>query len=429
MTIHEAMNTPARQWLLSVCFLLLSMQMVLLFASARDGRSRAVQAGYLLWLLAGAAVFYLPMYDISRENYNPGMTGPYPPAAGLILSLPVTVLVLYEAVNAAAVFAAWRNLIKYRGQHPTNESIKETMDLLPAGIAFGKPDGAAVFANLTMNVLAKRLTGRRFLHMTDLKEAAAGKQERDAAVLSDGTGVWQLSGEELELDGERYYQLTATDITEQAAIAEELREKNKKLRELQRRLDLYSRQADRIIIAQELLAARMTVHSEVGNVLLECRHYLTAPSAIDEELLLQALKNTNTYLLKEYEEDDTGGDPLPHALAMAEAIGVEVTITGGIPSKDPCRSILAAAITECASNTVKHAGGDRLCADVRESGGSVTFVLQNNGEQPLEIRETGGLLSLRSLTEREHGTMRIECSPAFRLIITLPKGRPGGSAR
>ena len=294
----------------------------------------------------------------------------------------------------------------------------------------------------------------------------------------------------MAVEGEPFVEIVATDITEQAAFARELEEKNERLRDMHRRLDLYNRQADRIIIAQELLTARMAVHNEVGNVLLESRHYLKEPASFDEEKLLQALKNTNTYLLREYEEDDTARDALADALEMAEAIGVDVDITGVIPEGDPARKILAAAIGECASNTVKHAGGDSLrveiysmeevpdhiqdakreftpaqdarvdsvhvqdagvdsfhaqdargdaahvrdareetlygegvrsCENTRQAGDGFVYILSSNGKQPEgEIRETGGLLSLRLLVENEGGWMQEAIFPEFTLRISLP---------
>ena len=181
------------------------------------------------------------------------------------------------------------------------------------------------------------------------------------------------------------------------------------------------KQADRIVIAQELLSARMAVHNEVGNVLLESRHYLQDPASFDEEKLLQALKNTNTYLLREYEEDDTARDLLADALETAEAIGVDVAITGIIPAGDPFRGILAAAVSECASNAVKHADGDALSVLIQSTDAEISYVLRSNGAAPaLPIRETGGLKSLRTLVEKEKGTMQTSASPAVTVTICLP---------
>lgn len=424
MTIHEALFSPARELLMPAVLLLLCLQMILYFASYRDGRSHDLRSLYFLHFLVGFLFLYFPLFDLSRERTILATgTGTLPAPLAVFRGWPVSVMVLYEILTAGILAAAFRDLFRYRRNHPTFDSIKETMDLPPAGIAFGKPDGTVVFSNLAMNRLFRGLTGKRLTDLTAFRDpgAAAPESVRQAA-LPDGSAIWQITEDPLDVEGEPYVRLTATDITAQAAITAELEKKNKTLRDIHMRLDIYNKQADRIVIAQELLTARMTVHNEVGNVLLESRHYLKDPASFDEETLLQALKNTNTYLLREYEADDSAGDSLAEALETAEAIGVDVSITGVIPQEEPFRPVLAAAVSECATNTVKHADGDRLSVDIRATEAAFTFTLRNNGEQPAEaVRESGGLLSLRSLAEKEGGTMQISVSPAFELTIRLPK--------
>ena len=424
MTIHEALFSPARELLMPAVLLLLCLQMILIFASVRDGRSRALRGLYFLHFLVSFLFLYFPLFDLSRERTILATgSGTLPAPLAVFRGWPVTVMILYGILTAGILAAAFGDLFRYRRNHPTFDSIKETMDLLPAGIAFGKPDGTVVFSNLAMNRLFRGLTGKRLTDLNAFRDPGGAAPESVRQVtLPDGSAVWQVAAEPLDVDGEKYLQLTATDITAQAAVTAELQEKNKTLRDIHMRLDLYNKQADRIVIAQELLTARMAVHNEVGNVLLESRHYLKDPSSFDEGTLLQALKNTNTYLLREYEADDSAGDPLAEALETAEAIGVDVSITGVIPPEGPARTVLAAAVGECATNTVKHADGDRLSVEIRKTGTETVFTLRNNGEQPGKaVRESGGLLSLRSLAEKEGGTMRISASPDFELTIRLPE--------
>ena len=420
MTIHEAIFSTVRQPLLGVLYLLLTMQMALLFAAFRDGRSFRFRFACLLHLLLSFLFLWFPFMDIDSNIFRTDTPIPLPAARSAFTALPVWTLFLYEALTALILLAVLRNVFRWRKDHPTSYSIKETMDLLPAGIAFARPEGTVVFSNLAANAISRALTGRA---MTDLLtfEKAAGTETQ--VELPDGSAVWQLKRSELDADGTPYIQLTATDITEQAGITRELEEKNRKLRDIHLRLDIYNKQADRIIIAQELLTARMAVHNELGNILLESRHYLTNPSSFDEKKLLQALKNTNTYLLREYEEDDTERDPLTDAVEMAEAIGVDVLISGQAPANDPYRSVLAAAINESASNAVKHANGDRLFATIRNSDTEITYILESKGVPPREaIRESGGLLSLRTLAEKYGGAMETTTSPAFTLTVRLPRG-------
>ena len=408
---------------MTLCLLLLTMQLALLFAVFRIRTDRRLRVPACLFALLGVLVFYLSLLVICWDINYPDGSRALPPLPAAFCSLPVSVMLLYELLTAAGLLFAFRALRRRRKDHPTFESVKETMDLLPAGIAFGRADGTVVFSNLTMNALTRALTGRSLSDTSVLRDAAGlGPESTAAAALPDGSAVWQLSEETLDMDGAAYTQLTAEDITAEAAITRELAEKNEKLRELHRRLDIYNRQADRIIIAQELLSARIAVHSEVGNVLLESRHYLNDPASFDEERLLTALKNTNTYLLREYEEDDTAKDPLRDALELAEAIGVDVELLGPIPSEEPYRAVLAAAVGECASNAVKHADGGRLDVDIRVGEEEITYVLLSAGKpQETGLRETGGLRTLRSLVENEGGEMRVELSELFRLTIRLPR--------
>ena len=444
MTIHEAIFSPLRQPLLSILYLLLTLQMTLFFSAFRDVRSRRYKLFLLLHMLLSFVCLWLPLWDLDSNPYRTDRPIPLPAARTPFTLLPVSTLFLYEILTAVVLVCVFRYSLRYRKEHPTSDSVKEAIDLLPAGIAFGKEDGTAVFGNLVMNDLARKLTGKGLTDLSAFRDGKLGKAMTDIGgpmqvALPDTEQVWQLSSDKTEADRERFIRLTATDITEQASITRELEEKNKKLKDIHMRLDIYNKQADRIIIAQELLTARMAVHNEVGNILLESRHYLKDPSSIDEEMLLQALKDTNTYLLREYEEDDTARDPLADALEMAGAIGVKVKITGSVPEAGTAREILAAAINECATNTVKHADSDWLSVEVRQEGsgqegtgksaadfcfilqssGSADAQMSSDGSVPAEIHESGGLLSLRTLVERQNGTMQVESAPEFRLTIML----------
>ena len=63
--------------------------------------------------------------------------------------------------------------------------------------------------------------------------------------------------------------------------------------------------------------------------------------------------------------------------------------------------------------------------DIRHEDGHVTAVITNNGTPPAgEIKEGGGLSSLRRRIRSAGGTMAIQSLPAFALTVTLPE--PGG---
>ena len=420
MTIHQFIFTPFGQISMMVFLSLLTLQMAVVFAFYEDKR-KAWMSLNIIFLLVSFSVTYFFALDFFCTQRYPDRLDHVPAILIRFRELPVSLFIVYGVISFIILIYALYSLFSWRKRHPNSRSIKETMDNLPVGVAYGKTDGTVVFSNLMMNELSRSLTGKGITDLHTFRNTVC-KDNAMQTEMPDGSGVWQLSFQDMEVHNEQYIQLTAMDVTKQAMIVKELEEKNKKLREMHMRLDIYNKQAERIIIAQELLNTRMTVHTEVGNVLLESRHFLKDPSSIDEEKLLQALKNTNKYLLKEYEEDDTERDELIDALDMADAIGVDVEITGVIPTGEPYRMILAAAIKECSSNTVKHANGDCLYVDIHSADSEVVITIHNNGEQPTDsIKETGGLLSLRSLAEHEKGKMTIELNPEYHLSICIPK--------
>ena len=429
MTVWEAMDTPLREVLTVCAMVLILCKSSLVLALLRLRKNKKLTAAAVLSFCAAfALLFFLldGMFHLGELAYPRTWNA----VSAAFCSLPVSLPILLELLLAGDLLWQHRMLRRYQEDNPTPWSVKETVDLLPAGIAFAEENGNVVFANLAMNELSRALTGKVLTDLTPLWEKAGAAGEKEAGTLRaaypDGTRVWQLFPARVTVNGNTYIQITATDITLQAGINEELQGKNKKLREINRRLEIYNRQAEQIIISQELLNARMQVHNETGHILLASRSYMDHPDTVDEAALLRSLKLANAYLLREFEEDDTQREALTEAMEMAGAIGVAVKLRGMIPEGGTPRTILAAAIGECATNIRKHADGDMLLVETEETDGGIIFTLTGSGE-PAErpIAESGGLASLRTLAENSGGAMTVSGSPVFTLSIRLPIAENG----
>jgi signal transduction histidine kinase len=114
------------------------------------------------------------------------------------------------------------------------------------------------------------------------------------------------------------------------------------------------------------------------------------------------------------------GDALSRAVDMAGSIGVRVDMRGDPPPEGAQRSILAAAIRECAANTVKHAGGDRIFVEITKTAAGTDMTITNNGVPPKgPVAESGGLLSLRRSAEAAGGKALVQGAPAFSLTLSF----------
>ena len=112
-------------------------------------------------------------------------------------------------------------------------------------------------------------------------------------------------------------------------------------------------------------------------------------------------------------------------IGTAKRLGLTVSVTGMLPQTEPHKHILATAIHECGTNTLRHAHGDRLTIRVTEDETHIAAEFTNNGEPPTgEITERGGLLFLRALIEQANGEMTLTSLPTFTLRLKLPKEVP-----
>ena len=337
-----------------------------------------------------------------------------------LFALPWLWIVCGELISAAVLILLFRSNLKYRNTHLTPDAIRQTVDLLPAGICISDDKGTVLLSNLKMNAICRELTGHLLSdanRFTAQIEAEGEKQNDRIFVKLQSGKVCQFVQSSLTESGKEYNCLTAIDVTERYRVTEELKVKNAHLQEIRRRMQAVSDLSGDMFVAQEEAAARAALHNQLGQVLLMGRHYLEHPDDTDANLVYITTTQMNSFLLGEY-KDPTGhkDDLLTEVLWMARSFGVTVDIGGSLPEQASVRTILAHAIQECAANTVKHAGGDRLNVTLSEN----EIVITNNGKPPKgEIAESGGLLSLRRSAEEAGSTMTVQSRPEFKLSLSF----------
>ena len=177
---------------------------------------------------------------------------------------------------------------------------------------------------------------------------------------------------------------------------------------------------------QEILNAKVKIHEELGGVLLSLKCTMQSGTSPDElEQLRQRLRQ-NVGFLRSAKSFTSARDEYELLLKTAAVLGVSVRTTGTLPKDGGLRHIIVTAVHECITNTLRHAHGNelRVCCDeiAGPDGPLLRTVLRNNGRQPEgEIRETGGLKSLRYMVETAGGTMTVRSVPDFSITVELPK--------
>ena len=341
---------------------------------------------------------------------------------GFVFSLPWAVVAAAVVILAVLMILSFMNWMRYLKKEVSASSIKESIDDLPVGICFSDSNGIPVMVNLKMHSFVQSITGRLLTSETTLLDDLSNKgEEKDGKyiITCDDGRTLLFSRSLITVEKEQYHQLTATDVTRLFSVTRELREKNERLMDVQKRMKAVSDLSAEMFIAQEEANAKAALHNELGQVLLMGRYYLQNPDSTDAEMVLLTTKQMNAFMLREADEPYVRAeDAIRQSVRMAKSIGVSVDIKGDVPQDARVRDILAQAVQECAANTVKHAGGDQLWISIEHIDGGAVIRITNNGRPPAEeIHESGGLLSLRRAVESFGGQMEIACIPAFELNL------------
>lgn len=346
-------------------------------------------------------------------------------------SLPDWVLLSFFLILAAMELLMLQKIYRHKNERITGMSVKEAMDSLPDGICCYVPEGRVILANHAMEEFVGKATGEEHLYSDDTIRALLSGQLREGCsmmkigdetivVLEDGTAGKTVIQ---DIPYEKYMvrMLVVNDITEAYRKMAELQHIQKKVEILGKRLADVNREIVSLTAEREILNARIRIHDEMGSTLLAVKHYIKNGGSKQElSELTDRLRRSVSFLRNDLPAPVR--DEYELMIETAAQLGVSVLINGTLPQSEPYKHILATAIHECFTNTLRHAHGNELRITIREDDKKIEAVFSNNGDQPgKDITEKGGLASLRTLTEQAGGKMTVCCDPSFAVILELPK--------
>ena len=338
------------------------------------------------------------------------------PESETLSSVPWTAAAL--SLTALSLFASFTLWHKSRRQL-SPVSIKESCDHLPSALCFAWENGLPCLKNLKMDELSHLLTGEALLNANDFWKTM---KLQPIVTLKNGQ-TWSFERVRLGMSGKTVYQITGTNITEEARLQRELEEDNLRLKAMNRRLRQYGQDVQEATREKEILRAKTRVHDEIGHALLQTRQFLSGTQG-DAESVCAAWRQNIRLLLGKY-ADEQRADAFAQLARAAQAIGVTIERRGVFPAEGTeSAQLLEAAAHECLTNLVRHAGGTRLeiTGEKTESGWRIRYL--NDGDVPTgPIVEGSGLSSLRAQVEAAGGEMVVEHAPRFALTLILPMER------
>lgn len=338
------------------------------------------------------------------------------PESETLSSVPWTAAAL--SLTALSLFASFTLWHKSRRQL-SPVSIKESCDHLPSALCFAWENGLPCLKNLKMDELSHLLTGEALLNANDFWKT----MELQPIVTLENGQTWSFERVRLGMSGKTVYQITGTNITEEAQLQRELEEDNLRLKNMNRRLRQYGQDVQEATREKEILRAKTRVHNELGHALLQTRQFFSDTQG-DAESVCAAWRQNVRLLLGKY-ADEQRFDAFAQLARAAQAIGVTIERRGVFPAEGTeSAQLVETAAHECLTNLVRHAGGTRLeiIGEKVASGWRIHYL--NDGSAPSgPIVEGSGLTALRARTEAAGCAMDIEYAPHFELTLTLPQER------
>ncbi len=309
------------------------------------------------------------------------------------------------------------------------DKIKASFDSLPVAVCFFDVNGVVRLVNHRMLSIMSFLRDDSIQMLTEMETALSAPPPGVSCLNSrlqiyafpDGKALRFAREKITTKEGHQYTQISATDVTELMKRQAKLKEESAKLAEVNDRLRKLFEKMPEIIREEETLEMKLRVHDDIGHSILTARRALLHQTGMNEIRASAALWEQAVAMLYRSNQLREDSDPLETAVRKAREMGVSVLSEGKAPTLERNRALTALAISECASNCVRHADGTEIYARFRQNKEYEILVLTNSGIPPKkEIQEGGGLSMLRRRIEDAAGKMEIQSIPQFKLIIELP---------
>jgi len=373
----------------------------------------------------GSLSFCLVMLAVPGAFLTLPLTEPF---AGRGFAWLFVSAILFWLVRSIIVF-----LLRYREIRAgvSGFTVKNAIDRLNTAVMFCENDGFVLLSNAKMLWLMRTVTGAIhrngnyfFGLVTQGKVlpgcSVEGFEGQNACLLPDGS-VWILSKNELLIKKRRYFQLSATDVTERWKLTEELKPQNERLRQQSEELKETIANLQLLSRERETQKARMRAHDILGERLTLLLRMIRSEQDFDYALL----KSMSHGLLDELRAARSAHSPQNELEALRQAFGVcgvEILYEGSLPGDEARARLVVEIVREGVTNAVRHGFATQAFVSMGNPGDGYKIKISDNGSPSSDIIvEGGGLGGIRTKLKPFGGALNVNNYPNFVLDIELPE--------
>lgn len=419
-----------QQILMTVLFIMLIMLMLLIslsFSKRKNTGSR--YALQILNIVIFAAVFItliLLRADFSSQinNYNS------------IQYLNIPVLYIRMFLIAAGTYILYALILEFFHKKKTvdRNSIRESINTLPAGVCYFSENGLIKLCNFQMYRLYRSITQSELQSVNELHNAllqcsrtsgVIRVSDKEPVFLFPDGKAWMYSENTMEAgDGSKYIEVIFSNVTELYEKKAEIEKQTKILEKINKNIRLLSSNVAAMTKEEEILSFKTQLHDRLGAGIVAARQVLLHRLPADEMDEVIRMWKQSVEFIEHDNNTLSNNSALSDLLHDADAIGVSIRMDGILPEDKDILELFINAMRECLTNCVRHAEGTELYVKCMKEDHYFILTITNNGKNPEgEITPCGGLTNLIRQTEYHGGKIEILSSPEFRLMITMPERR------
>lgn len=427
---------------LEVAILLQTLMMASLFAQGYE----QIVSGYLLepsWqtfrYVLFVAVLVPVVIDISRlQNWSllalPVVTGMTLPMVEA--EMPMVFPLLFMMTMFYFIVRAIHMIFRCQKEFKTGisaSSIHIAIDSLPTALLFYRRNGSVLLMNSGMAELMNAMAGKIYRNGEEffrkvivegvcLPQCERVEMEGEIVYRLSDRRVWKFTTADLHLGRRTYVQLSASDVTDQWEMIQELQRQSESLKEKGEKLKEAIVNIREICFREESLRMKNRFHDVLGQRIALLLRSLREDKIPDETLLADFAED----FLKKIGEDDgmeSAESQLLNLKRTMEAIGVVLHLSGELPEEREIVPLCGDILVEATTNAVRHGLATDIYIHGEQCSGAYHMTIRNNGISPREaIVEGGGIGQMRSRIDSTGGSLHISWQPEFQLAISIPGG-------
>ena len=307
---------------------------------------------------------------------------------------------------------------RWRKNNMTPYTFKESFDTQHIGVLFFDKNYNILLINQRMQALIGDILGRKSRNIQALDQKLQHQDSDESTLIyeaSDGI-IWNIAKTPIRLGSRQAFQLTATDITNQAKIISQLSEIEEQLRSQNNELLHTMQNLDEIKKQEALQKSWHYIHDRMGQQVSMIQRLLQSKEKINYEELLT--------LIGSLEQQFNIEEESPHRLLEEikqdyRNLGVSVYQIGELPEGSLAKTFVE-VIRECVTNAVRHGVAKNITIELHETDGYHTLTVRNDGRVPSgQIVWGGGLSGIANKAKALDGELKIFSQKEFAVMLRV----------